>query len=570
MLDTSLDPFVQSLMGDATGETDLLRFITAGSVNDGKSTLIGRLLYETKAVYEDQLVSIQRSGMNRSTGLVDLSLLTDSLTAEREQGITIDVAYRYFSTPRRKFIIADTPGHEQYTRNMATGASTAQSAVILIDAAKGLLPQCRKHIYIAALLGIEDMVAAVNKMDTVGYSEEVFNSIAEDFKNFCRQLGIPSVYAIPVSALKGDNIVQASSRTKWFDGSTLLEYLEDLPVTNADYSKPLRLPIQYVAHPDSRFRGFSGQIASGLLQRGETVTVFPSGNYARVKSISTFDGETEYALPGSSITVTLEDDIALSRGDVLAGASHLPQRSTSISAKLIWLDPGPCQHEKSYVLKHTTKIVRARVTRIVHRVDMETVSNLPASALQMNDIASVHIETSLPLFFDPYRQNRTMGSFILVDPITNATVAAGMIESSVEGAYHAGKASQGRVLLDERTLRNGHPPAALWMVGRHTLAEKLERAVFEQGGQVQLACTEEFRPGELNGAVTMLQRMGVITIFSLPTDDPDLRRAIAAIYCEESFFQAENMPTSDAEALTQMLGWLRTLQQESAIKTRQQ
>ncbi|HEV2960627.1 MAG TPA: GTP-binding protein, partial [Candidatus Angelobacter sp.] len=228
----SLDPFVQSLMGDSAGEADLLRFITAGSVNDGKSTLIGRLLYETEAVYEDQLVSIQRSGMNRSTGPVDLSLLTDSLTAEREQGITIDVAYRYFATPSRKFIVADTPGHEQYTRNMATGASTAQAAVVLIDATKGFLPQCRKHIYIAALLGIQDMVAAINKMDLAGYSEQVFNQIAQDFKNFCRQLGITNAYAIPVSALKGDNIVQASSRTRWFDGATLLEYLEDLPVVN--------------------------------------------------------------------------------------------------------------------------------------------------------------------------------------------------------------------------------------------------------------------------------------------------------------------------------------------------
>ncbi len=446
MLDASLDPFVQSLMGDSAGETDLLRFITTGSVNDGKSTLIGRLLYETKAVCEDQLVSIQRSGMNRSTSLVDLSLLTDSLTAEREQGITIDVAYRYFSTPRRKFIIADTPGHEQYTRNMATGASTAQSAVVLIDAAKGLLPQCRKHIYIAALLGIQDMVAAVNKMDTVGYSEDVFNSIAEDFENFCRQLGIPNVYAIPVSALKGDNIVQASSRMKWFDGATLLEHLESLPVTNADYSKPLRLPIQYVTGPDSSFRGFSGQIASGILQRGEAVTIFPSNKQTRIKSISTFDGQSECALPGSSITVTLEEDVELRRGDLLTSANHLPRRSSSISAKLIWLDKEPSQHEKSYVLKHTTRTLDAKITRIAHRidVDMDTVSHIPASALQMNDVASVCIETTQPLFFDPYRQNHAMGSFILVDPISNATVAAGMIESSVEGA---GKAPQGRLRI---------------------------------------------------------------------------------------------------------------------------
>src|ERR1700724_117012 len=294
MMDPYLDPLVESLIGIGAGETDLLRFITAGSVNDGKSTLIGRLLYETRAVYEDQLASIQRSGMNRSSAPIDLSLLTDGLCAEREQGITIDVAYRSFSTPRRKFIIADTPGHELYTRNMATGASTAHSAVVLIDATKGLLPQSRRHTYIAALLGIQDVVAAVNKMDLVGYSEDVFNCIAEDFKKFCAQLGIPSVCAIPVSALKGDNIVHASSQTRWYDGSTLLEHLESLPVANADYSKPLRLPIQQAVCPGPGYQGFSGQIASGLLQRGETVTAFPSGRRSRIKSISTFDGEAEY------------------------------------------------------------------------------------------------------------------------------------------------------------------------------------------------------------------------------------------------------------------------------------
>jgi sulfate adenylyltransferase large subunit len=428
----SLDPFVQSLMGDSAGEADLLRFITAGSVNDGKSTLIGRLLYETEAVYEDQLVSIQRSGMNRSTGPVDLSLLTDSLTAEREQGITIDVAYRYFATPSRKFIVADTPGHEQYTRNMATGASTAQAAVVLIDATKGFLPQCRKHIYIAALLGIQDMVAAINKMDLAGYSEQVFNQIAQDFKNFCRQLGITNAYAIPVSALKGDNIVQASSRTRWFDGATLLEYLEDLPVVNADCSKPLRFPIQYVTCTELGHRAFSGQITSGLLQRGETVTAFPSGKHARVKSISTFDGETEYALPGSSITVTLDRDIDLGRGDLLASESHLPQCSAKISAKLIWLDPTACQHERSYVLKHTTRTVQAKISKTIHRLDLNTVRNLPACTLNMNDIASVQLETSVPLYFDAYQQNRTMGSFILIDPVTHATAAAGMIENTVQ------------------------------------------------------------------------------------------------------------------------------------------
>jgi sulfate adenylyltransferase large subunit len=315
---------------------------------------------------------------------------------------------------------------------MATGASTAQAAVILIDATKGFLPQCRKHIYIASLLGIQDFVAAVNKMDLVGYSEQVFNDIARDFKSFCDLLGIRNACAIPVSALRGDNIIQASSRTKWFDGATLLEYLEDLPVLNSDYSKPLRFPVQYVNRHDSGCRVFSGQIAAGLMQRGEAVTAFPSEKRARIKSISTFDGETEYALPGSSITIMLDEDIDLDRGGLLAGEGYLPQCAAHVSAKLIWLDPQSCHPARPYVLKHTTRTVQARVSNTLQRIDMDTARNVPALSLQMNDVASVQIETSAPLVFDPYRQNRTMGGFILIDPIANTTVAAGMIEGGVK------------------------------------------------------------------------------------------------------------------------------------------
>jgi len=275
-------------------------------------------------------------------------------------------------------------------------------------------------------------VAAVNKMDMVGYSEQVFNHIANDFRSFCELLGIRNACAIPVSALKGDNIIQASSRTRWFDGATLLEYLEELPVLNSDYSKPLRFPVQYVNHRDSGHRVFSGQIAAGLMQRGEAVTAFPSGKRARIKSISTFDGETEYALPGSSITIMLDEDIELDRGDLLASESCLPQCTAKVSAKLIWLDPQSCQPDKPYVLKHTTRTVQARVSSTIQRIDMDTARSVPALSLQMNDVASVSIETSVPLIFDPYRQNRTMGSFILIDPITNATVAAGMIEGGAK------------------------------------------------------------------------------------------------------------------------------------------
>jgi sulfate adenylyltransferase subunit 1 len=538
---------------------DLLRFATAGSVDDGKSTLIGRLLYDTKGVYEDQLVSIQKSGINRSDGPIDLSLLTDGLRAEREQGITIDVAYRYFSTPRRKFIITDTPGHEQYTRNMVTGASNAHAAVILIDAARGVLTQSRRHTCIAALLGIQDVVAAVNKMDLVDYREETFAAIAQEFQELAGRLGIPNVYAIPVSALKGDNIVHASRRMPWFEGPALVEYLESVPVRSAEHSRPLRFPVQYVIRPDSRFRGFAGRVASGVLRRGAAVTALPSGAKSRVKSIVTFDGELEQANPGSSVTITLEDEIDLGRGDLLAAEDSLPQSSTSLAAKLVWLHSDPCQEEKFYLLKHANRIGRARVSRIVHCLDVNTLRHLPASRPRINDIAAVQVETALPLYFDPYSQDRIMGSFILIDPVTNATVAAGMIEGKVE-AVRAAPTPQGRTRLEERMSRNGHPPVALWIVDRPALAARIEREVFEKGWQVQMVSNAEFPAATLNPVISMLQRMGMVAILALTSDDPDLRRAIAAIYGEESFFAAPQLPGSDGEACAHVMQWLKELQ----------
>jgi bifunctional enzyme CysN/CysC/sulfate adenylyltransferase subunit 1 len=550
-------------------QEDLLRFTTAGSVDDGKSTLIGRLLYDTKGVYEDQLVSIQKSGINRSDGPIDLSLLTDGLRAEREQGITIDVAYRYFSTPRRKFIIADTPGHEQYTRNMVTGASNAHAAVILIDASRGVLTQSRRHTCIAALLGIKDVVAAINKMDLVEYREDVYSAIAKEFMELANQLGIPNVYAIPVSALKGDNIVQASLRMPWFDGSTLLEYLENVPVRSAEHSAQLRFPVQYVIRPDSRFRGFAGRVASGVLRRGAAVTALPSGTKTHVKSIVTFDGDLEQAGPGASVTVTLEDEIDVGRGDLLTAETALPQSATTVAAKLVWLHSDPCQHEKFYLLKHANRVVRARVSRILHRLDVNTLHHLPASTPQMNDIAAVQVETTVPIFFDPYAQDRIMGSFILIDPMTNATVAAGMIDSKVETA-HSVPVAQGRTRLEERVSRNGHPPAALWIVDRPALAAKIERAVFEKGWQVQIVSNAEFTGANLNPVVNMLQRMGMVAIFSLTGDDADLRQSIAAIYGEQSFFATDQLPASDAEACTLAMYWLNGLQESFASQEKPQ
>jgi sulfate adenylyltransferase subunit 1 len=546
-------------------QADLLRFTTAGSVDDGKSTLIGRLLYDTKGIYEDQLISIQKSGINRSDGPIDLSLVTDGLRAEREQGITIDVAHRYFSTARRKFIIADTPGHEQYTRNMATGASNADAAVILMDATRGVLTQSRRHTCIAALLGIQDVVAAVNKMDLVDYREEVFTAIAREFRELAGQLGIPNVYAIPVSALKGDNVVQASRRMPWFDGLTLLEYLEDVPVRRREHSRPLRFPVQYVIRPDSRFRGFAGRVASGGLRRGDAVIALPSQARSRVKSIVTFDGELERADPGQSVTVTLQDEIDLSRGDLLVAEHSQPQSSKLVTAKLVWLYADPCEDGKSYLLKHGTRTVRARVGRIMHRVDVNTLNRLstPAShiVLQLNDIATVQIESSLPLFFDPYALDRIMGSFILIDPMTNATVAAGMIEGASEpwdNAKRDGNLTRG-ISLEERTRRNGHPPAAFWIVDRPGLAERIERAAFEQGWQAQVVSSTEFPAADLIAIAAMLQRMGVIAIFSTTKDDHDLKSSVAAIYGEHAFFQGDRLPPSDVKACAAAVAALAAL-----------
>jgi sulfate adenylyltransferase large subunit len=538
----------------------LLRFTTAGSVDDGKSTLIGRLLYDSQGVYEDQLVSIQKSGINRSDGPIDLSLVTDGLRAEREQGITIDVAYRYFSTPRRRFIIADTPGHEQYTRNMATGASNADAAVILIDATRGVLTQSRRHTCIAALLGIQHVVAAVNKMDLVDYREDVFAAIAREFQDLAGQLGIANVYAIPVSALKGDNVVQASRRMPWYSGSTLLECLENIPAGRTEDNRPLRFPIQYVIRPDRRFRGFAGRVASGILRRGANVVALPSGTRSRVKSIVTFDGELNHAGPGSSVTITLEDEIDLGRGDLLTQEAGQPQSSTSMLARLVWLHADSCRSERPYLLKHGTRTVRARVGEILHRLDVNTLGPLPSSAVQMNDIAAVRIETTQPLFFDPYAHSRVMGSFILIDPVTNATVAAGMIEGKSEaGAAHA---ASPRIVLQERVGRNGHSPAALWLVGRPTLAEQVERAIFSRGWQGLIVPVAEFGAVGLGPVGSALQRMGAIAVFSVARNDdhPDLRRAMATIFGEQSFLVCDQLPVSDPEACVAVLASLDELQ----------
>ena len=540
----------------------LLRFTTAGSVDDGKSTLIGRLLYDSHAVYEDQLASVRASRINRSSGPVDFSLLTDGLRAEREQGITIDVAYRYFSTPRRKFIIADTPGHEQYTRNMATGASTADAAIILIDATRGVLPQSRRHAYIASLLGIRHVVAAINKMDLVGFSQHVFEKIAHEFLELTENLDFERVYPVPLSAVEGDNVVRRSPHMPWFHGPALLEYLEELPIDDhAGMEDAVRFPVQYVARPDSGFRGFAGELVSGTLRPGDPIVALPSGRTTRIKSIVTYDGELDEANPGDAITVTLEDELDISRGDLLTSEKNQPWTSKAFAATLIWMHSEPLQPNTWYLLKHTSRTVRARVRPSLRRVDIGTFSHFPAATLDMNDIATVEIETSLPVFFDPYRRIRTTGSFILIDPVSNATVAAGMMESLSEIAAerHGAKpqrATSGAITAAEKRQLFGHRSAAVSIAGHRHIAETVERLLLEQGWRVHLLGTN-FGDEELRGAARALLDAGMVALFSDSSHATQLRDEASRLFASDAFFVFDEHNDSVVSAASGIVRRLR-------------
>ncbi|MEO6923953.1 MAG: sulfate adenylyltransferase subunit CysN [Bryocella sp.] len=410
---------------------DLLRFSTAGSVDDGKSTLIGRLLVDSRNVYEDQLRSVTNTKGAGGEEEIDLARLTDGLRAEREQGITIDVAYRYFATRNRKFIIADTPGHEQYTRNMATGASTANLAIILIDARKGLLPQSRRHTAIATLLGTRHLVACVNKMDLVDYSEEVFNNIVTDFRELVHQYGGSDPVCIPVSALVGDNVVDRTDNTLWYTGPTLLEHLEAVPVWDTIATHALRMPVQRVIRPNQDYRGFAGQISSGTLHVGDRIIALPSGSTSRVKEITTYDGNITEASAPLSIAFTLEDEVDISRGDLIATPDALPQSAATIEASLVWFDTQRLETHRTYLLKHGASTHHAVVSRVIDRTNLQSFTQEAVSSLGMNDIGVVELSLTRPLFFDPYKDNRATGAFILIDSHTNATLAAGMIRSGV-------------------------------------------------------------------------------------------------------------------------------------------
>lgn len=433
-MDSNLD--IKAFL-DKDEQKDLLRFLTAGSVDDGKSTLIGRLLFDSKKLYEDQLDALERDSkrMGNAGDHIDYALLLDGLKAEREQGITIDVAYRYFSTNNRKFIIADTPGHEQYTRNMITGGSTANLAIILVDARTGVITQTRRHTYLVSLLGIRHVVLAVNKMDLVDFNKEVFDKIVADYMSFVAPLAIDDVTCIPLSALDGDNVVEKSDRTPWYEGPALLDFLENVPIDKDRNYDDFRYPVQFVLRPNLDFRGFCGKVASGVVRKGDVVMALPSGKTSKVKSIVTYDGELEEAFPPMSVTLTLEDEIDISRGEMLIHPDNKPFESRNFEAMLVWMDEEPMDVSKQFYIKHTTNTTRARIDGIKYKVNVNTMEQSKVDHLVLNEIGRVVFSTGKELFFDPYKKNKQTGAFILIDPITNNTSAVGMIIDKVEANH---------------------------------------------------------------------------------------------------------------------------------------
>jgi bifunctional enzyme CysN/CysC len=488
---------------------ELLRFLTCGSVDDGKSTLIGRLLHDTKMIYEDQLAAVKRDSEKVGTtgaGEIDLALLTDGLKAEREQGITIDVAYRYFSTDRRKFIIADTPGHEQYTRNMATGASTCQLAIILIDARHGVQTQTRRHSFIVSLLGIRHVVVAINKMDLVGFSQEVFERIKDEYTGFVAKLGIPDISFIPMSALKGDNVAAKSDAMPWYTGTPLLDHLETVHIASDRNLADLRFPVQYVLRPNLDFRGFAGTVASGIVRVGDEVAVLPSGKRSKVKSIVTFDGELTEAFAPQAVTVTLTDEVDVSRGDMLVHPDSPPHVSAQIEAMVVWMAEQPLVPGRTYTLKQTTRQVASEVAAFRYGVDVNTLEHRPISRLGLNEVGCVQLSLTRPLACDPYRVNPATGAFILIDRLTNTTVGAGMIVQAGGGDGWAAEPAASltrhtsQITAAEREARFNQTPVTVLLVGltgsgKSKIAFALERRLWDAGRAVTVLYGQNMRRG---------------------------------------------------------------------------
>ncbi len=458
---------------------ELLRFLTCGNVDDGKSTLIGRLLHDSKMIYEDQLAAVKADSVKSGTtgaGTIDLALLVDGLQAEREQGITIDVAYRYFSTSTRKFIIADTPGHEQYTRNMATGASTCDLAVILIDARYGVQTQTRRHSFIASLLGIKHIIVAINKMDLVNFSEGTYEKIKKDYLEFAEKLNLSDIHFIPMSALQGDNVVNKSDNMPWFTGKPMMETLNTIEINSDKNFTDPRMPVQYVNRPNLDFRGFCGTIAAGVFHKGDNITVLPSGKTSKIKSIVTYDGELQQAFPPMAVTLTLEDEIDVSRGDLIT-SSTLPEIADSFQATIVWMAEQTMTPGRQYIIKQATRSVPGSISKIDYRIDVNTLEQFSATELHLNEIASCTVSVNAPVVFDPYQKSKGTGSFIIIDRLTNVTVGAGMISGVSD------KSSFTHVSPEERSARFGQKAVAIGLTGAKAgeVAYQLERKLFDSG-----------------------------------------------------------------------------------------
>jgi adenylyl-sulfate kinase len=554
---------------DQDQKKDLLRLLTAGSVDDGKSTLIGRLLFDSKKLYEDQLSALKRDSKREGHAgeEIDYALLLDGLKAEREQGITIDVAYRYFSTSKRKFIIADTPGHEQYTRNMITGGSTANLAILLADARKGVITQTKRHTYLASLLGIKHVVLAVNKMDLVDFKQEVFEQICEDYRAFTTQLDIPDITFIPVSALKGDNVVDLSDKMPWYHGQSLLEFLETVHISSDRNYEDFRYPVQYVIRPDLQYRGFAGKVASGIVRQGDEVMVLPSGKISRVKEITTYEGNLKEAFPPQAISISLEDEIDVSRGNMLVHPDNIPKMERHFEAMLVWMDETPMDPYTNFYLKHNSHSTKARLDKIQYRVDVNTLEKSDVDFFKLNEIGRVVITTTEPLYFDAYRKNRQTGAFILIDPVSHNTVAVGMILDKVSSDSLPSRITdkerqhivqQGSLVsMVERERRYDQKAQTIWITGLHgsgknELAYALERELFNQGKIVVVFDGKSIRAGlskELDYSPAdraehlrrvahickLLNDQGIICIASFISPKEDIRLQVKQIVGADRF-----------------------------------
>lgn len=554
---------------DQDEKKDLLKILTAGSVDDGKSTLIGRLLFDSKKLYEDQLATLKRDSkrVGHAGEKIDYALLLDGLKAEREQGITIDVAYRYFSTNKRKFIIADTPGHEQYTRNMVTGASTASLAILLVNAKTGVITQTKRHTFIVSLLGIKHVVLAVNKMDLVDYSQERFEEICEDYKKFLTRLDIPDIHFIPISALNGDNVVENSKNLSWFKGPSMLEFLENVQVSSDNNFIDLRFPVQYVSRPTHDFRGFSAQVASGIIRKNDELMVLPSRKKSKVKRIVSYDGDLDYAFPPLPVTITLEDEIDISRGDMLVHPNNVPKVERHFEAMIVWMDEKEMDIDQQFIIKHNSNTTKAKFDELRYKLDVNTLHKQDADFLKLNEIGRAVITTARPIYFDPYKKNKNTGSFVIIDPITHNTSAVGMIIDRVSSGELPSKITHKEFvkIRDDRSLVSKQKRekaykqkgSTIWITGliasgKKELAYILEKQLFEigaktillDGGSVRMGVSRELdfstadRAEHLRRVAEMcclLNDQGLITICSFISPNRGVRKQVAKIIGKERF-----------------------------------